>query len=180
MVTCHRLCYWQLLRFQSSIFYGHHIFRVPTRYSRDFSSFRDSLPFNNSSSVRCANGAYLVCKNFDIFSKRKLLHPVSLYIDILDIRELFQNNLYGKLIMCLLCVVCVHLFLFVLCLLLWCFCYWLLGCSLSTSVNNNNIIISFRWYKFCPSVLDTKIFVSVFLLEKRWASLFHVSSYSTK
>ena len=90
-----------------SIFYGHHIFLFPTRYSRDFSSFHGSPFFKNPPSVRCANGAYLVYTNFDIFSESKPLHTISLYIDILEVRGLFQHNLYGNIIIYVSCVVCV-------------------------------------------------------------------------
>jgi hypothetical protein len=79
-------------------FNGHHIFRIPTRYSRDFSSFRDSPYFKNSPSIRRVNGAYLVSTNFHIFSAKKPLHPISLCIYNLDVRELFQHNLYKHLI----------------------------------------------------------------------------------
>jgi len=43
---------------------------------------------------------------------------------------------------------------------------WLLTQHLSKN-NNNNL----PWYKFCPSVLDTTVLVSDFMLEIQWASL---------
>jgi hypothetical protein len=98
-----------------STFNGHHIFRIPTRYSRDFSSFRDGPYFKNSPSIRRVSGAYLVCTNFDMSSANKLLHPISLYIYNLDVRELFQHNLYKHLISYVSCMDWV-LVLFKLCI----------------------------------------------------------------